>query len=57
MGSYNVRTTYLCCITIVVSDDTSVKASHDLTQDIENLLFKQFNVTHVDVHIKPIGMH
>ncbi|WP_347301251.1 cation diffusion facilitator family transporter [Dolosigranulum savutiense] len=44
-------------ITIVVSGNMSVQESHDLTEKVEELLFKQFDVMHTDVHVEPASMH
>lgn len=44
-------------ITIVVSGNMSVQESHDLTEEVEELLFKQFDVMHTDVHVEPASMH
>lgn len=44
-------------ITIVVNGHMSVQASHDLTEDVEELLFEQFDVMHADVHVEPSSMH
>ena len=44
-------------ITIVVNGEMSVQTSHDLTEEVEELLFKQFDVMHTDVHVEPLSMH
>ncbi|MFC6464106.1 cation diffusion facilitator family transporter [Marinilactibacillus sp. GCM10026970] len=40
-------------ITILVDANMSVQEGHDVTEKIEELLFNDFDVMHVDVHVEP----
>ncbi|MFO8068389.1 MAG: cation diffusion facilitator family transporter [Alkalibacterium sp.] len=40
-------------VTILVDGDMTVQESHDVTENIEKILYEQFDVMHTDVHVEP----
>lgn len=49
----NYGTNIYVDITILVDANMSVQEGHDVTEKIEELLFNDFDVMHVDVHVEP----